>query len=144
MCEIICRPVQDKRELCECFFIRKKIFVEEQNLFNVTDCDEHDEESIHIAAFYKKKIIGTVRIYQEENGLWWGGRLAVDKRFRGRAGKLLVQKAVEIVKTNNIKHFRAYVQLKNVPFFKSLKWKPKGTVFHHYGKPHQLMEADLE
>ena len=95
--EILCRPVGNDDELRECFEIRKKIFVEEQALFKDTDRDEQDAEALHIAAFYKKRIIGTVRIYVDDDGIWWGGRLAVKKKYRGRAGRLLVQKAVQIV-----------------------------------------------
>ena len=104
----------------------------------------NDEKSIHIAALHKDRVIGTVRAYKEKKGIWWGGRLAVMKKNRGRAGMLLIQKAVETVKEKNAKHFRANVQLENVSLFKGLGWKPTGDVFLYNGKKHQLMEADLK
>ena len=144
MTEIICRPAENRAELEECFLIRKKIFVDEQGLFTETDQDEHDAEAIHIVALYKDKIIGTVRIYEQKDSIWWGGRLAVEKKLRGRAGRLLVQKAVKIIRGSNAKCFRAYIQLKNVSFFKNLKWKPIGEKVFLHGKPHLLMEAEIK
>jgi putative N-acetyltransferase (TIGR04045 family) len=144
MSDIVCRPVKNEDELRECFLIRKKIFVDEQGLFKETDRDENDEKSIHIVALHKDKVIGTVRVYKEKKCTWWGGRLAVRKKNRGRAGKLLIQKAVEIVKEKNAKHFRANVQLENVRLLKGLGWEPTGDVFLYNGKPHQLMESDLK
>lgn len=143
MIDIICRPAENEQEIRQCFIIRKTVFVEDQGLFEESDRDEKDNKSIHIIALHADKIIGTVRVYMEDDDIWWGGRLAVLKRFRGKAGRLLIIKAVEIVREKKAKHFFANVQQKNVPFFKTLKWKPAGQVFFHYDEPHQLMEAEL-
>jgi putative N-acetyltransferase (TIGR04045 family) len=143
MKEIICRQIENDEERSVCFEIRKQVFVDEQKLFPDTDLDEHDKEALHIAAVSNDKIIGTVRIYREEEDDWVGGRLAVKKRYRGKAGKLLVLKAVEIVKANNAKVFKAVIQADNVPFFINLKWKPVGEMFLHHGQMHQLMQSQL-
>jgi len=141
--DIICRPIQDAAELNEAFSIRKKIFVDEQGLFKSTDRDEQDQKAIHLIAWYKDKIIGTVRLYEEEDNVWWGGRLAIIKPYRGKAGKLLVQKALEVVKQSGALHFYANIQIDNVIFFENMSWKSVGNVCLLHGKQHQLMEADL-
>ena len=141
--DIVCRIAKNDEEIRQCFQIRKDVFIDEQRLFKKTDRDAKDAHSIHIVAIYKEKIVGTVRVYQDINGIWWGGRLAVEKRYRGKAGKLLIRKAVEVVKERKAKHFYANVQIENVPFFKTLKWKTSGAVFTIHKKPHQRMEADL-
>ena len=143
MSEIICRQIQDDDERSACFKIRKQVFVDEQKLFMDTDIDQHDETAVHLAAFINGRIIGTVRIYKEEADIWVGGRLAVKKGYRGRAGKLLVLKEVDIVKESNAKIFKATIQAENVKFFTNLKWGKSGKLFLHYGKKHQLMEAQL-
>jgi putative N-acetyltransferase (TIGR04045 family) len=143
MKEIICRQIENDEERAACFEIRKQVFVDEQKLFPDTDLDEHDKEALHLAAVSNDKIIGTVRIYREEEDVWVGGRLAVKKRYRGKAGKLLVLKAVEIVKANNAKVFKAVIQADNVPFFINLKWKPVGEMFLHHGQMHQLMQSQF-
>ncbi len=142
--DILCRLVKDGAEIRNCFEIRRKIFVEEQGLFDGSDVDEHDTNAHHIAAFINDRIIGTVRVYREKENIWWGGRLAVLLRYRGRAGRLLIQKAVETVSSLGAKNFFANVQIKNVKFFKSLGWKPVGEEFEINTVLHQLMEADLD
>ncbi|MCP4672562.1 MAG: GNAT family N-acetyltransferase, partial [Desulfobacula sp.] len=137
---------RNKFEKSEAFRIRKKIFVTEQGLFDTSDMDEHDSNSIHLVARQNKKIIGTVRIYKEKEKTdhWIGGRLAIEKKFRNtNAGSGLVKEAMKRVKKRGCKNFTAHIQKKNIPFFLQLGWTPLGPVKTHFGHPHQKMEADL-
>jgi putative N-acetyltransferase (TIGR04045 family) len=84
-----------------------------------------------------------VRVYEKESSVWLGSRLAVRKPFRGRAGKMLIEKAIETVKKRKAGRFVAYVQQPNVPFFRRHRWKSVGEVVEYQGVPHQLMEAQL-
>jgi putative N-acetyltransferase (TIGR04045 family) len=142
--KIICRHVQNQEELLGSYSLRKEVFVEEQKLFKRTDRDRHDKHAIHIIALYNNKIVGTVRVHRDKSDIWFGSRLAVLKRFRGKAGKILIQKAVEVVKVNGAKQFMAHIQKRNVPLFKRLKWKPVGQIITYHHEPHQLMEAKLD
>ncbi len=133
-------------ELKEYYKIRNDIFVKEQNIFPESDIDDYDKDAIHIAAVQNStgKMVGAVRCYNTEGDTWVGGRLSASNGFRnGRVGYNLVRFAVKSVKARGCTKFLAYVQPKNVKFFKRLDWKPVGEMFSHHGKPHQLMEADL-
>jgi len=141
--KIECRPVRTNDELRESFTLRKKVFVEEQQLFKRTDRDRHDTQAIHIVALCEGAIVGTVRVHRTGGGIWLGSRLAVLKQFRGRAGRLLIHKAVEVVKKNGARQFHAHILLRNVPLFKRLGWVPAGQVFTYRGQPHQMMKANL-
>jgi putative N-acetyltransferase (TIGR04045 family) len=143
MSELQCREAAGPAELQACYEIRRQVFVEEQKLFETDDRDEHDAHAIHYAAFARDSIIGTVRIYRGAGGIWWGGRLAVLKRHRGRAGRLLICACVERVRREGARHFRAYVQQDNVAFFKTLNWVAIGDTTLICNRPHQLMEAVL-
>ena len=70
-----------------------------------------------------------------------GGAAGSEKKYRGRAGRLLVEKAMGIVKQKHCYHFSANVLKKNVRFFQGLNWKTVGRSFELNGKLHQLMEA---
>jgi len=144
MFSIVCRPIQNNDELRASFALRKKVFVEEQKLFKRTDRDCHDKNAIHIIALCNNTVVGTVRVHQLRAGSWFGSRLAVVKQFRGRAGRLLIQKAVEVVKKNGARQFSAHILLRNVPLFKRLGWVTAGHVFAYCGQPHQMMEAHLD
>ena len=140
---LCCREVSDPGEREACYAIRKQVFVEEQKLFDTDDRDEHDAHAIHYAALQHDEIIGTVRIYCDPDGIWWGGRLAVLKRYRGRAGRLLIQACVERVRSEGATHFRAFIQQDNIVFFKTLNWVAIGALTLIRNRPHQLMEAVL-
>lgn len=143
MKDVKCKLVETEEELKKADSIRHEIFVKEQKLFLKSDRDEFDSNAIHIIALLHGEVIGTVRVYEREENVWFGSRLAVLKPFRGRAGKVLIEKAKETVKKRKAKKFMAYVQLPNVPFFRRHRWKSVGDVIDYHGIPHQLMEIQL-
>ncbi len=141
---LICHSVRTDEELREVFYIRKRVFVEEEKIFRDDDRDEYDDISIHLVAKKDSKIVGTVRVYPLGGGEWRGSRLAVLKEHRDfRVGRILVKEAMKRVKKEGAKRFTAYILKKNVNFFKKLGWKPIGEEVNLFGKQHQLMEADL-
>ncbi len=145
--KLICHPARTEDEHIKAFRIRKAVFVQEQQLFEHTDADENDRKGIHLVAKQEGHIIGTVRVYPAGagNGDWIGGRLAVQKGFRASgAGELLVREAVKTVKKQGCNHFTAHIQEKNIAFFEQLGWKGVEPVKNHFGRPHQLMLANLE
>ena len=143
MKDILCKTVVTSQELQAAYKVRHEIFVKEQKLFNKSDRDEYDSRAIHIVALLEDEVVGTVRVYERDSGVWFGSRLAVQRSCRGRVGGLLVQKAIETVQELEAKQFFAYVQLHTVSFFKRRRWKPVGEPVDYQGKPHQLMEAQL-
>jgi putative N-acetyltransferase (TIGR04045 family) len=143
MKDILCKLVATPQELRAAYKVRREIFVKEQKLFSRSDRDTFDSRAIHIVALLENEVVGTVRVYERDSGVWFGSRLAVQRPFRGRVGVLLVQKAIETVQGRGAKQFFAYVQLHTVSFFKRRRWKPVGEPVDYHGQPHQLMEAQL-
>ena len=77
---LICHPVRCRKELVQALEIRNQVFVREQNLFDQSDADPNDDKSIHLVAELEDQIIGTVRVFPNENkGHWVGGRLAIKR-----------------------------------------------------------------
>jgi putative N-acetyltransferase (TIGR04045 family) len=145
MRKISVRQAVKKEEIREVFEIREEVFVKEQKIFDRTDKDEQDGQSLYLIATIHDQIAGVVRVYPIGDDEWVGGRLAVKKKFRGtRAGWLLVKEAVSLVKRNQCRKFTATIQEENVKFFKRLGWEPRGEFFVYQGKKHLVMEADLE
>lgn len=138
------------------FELRERIFCREQGLFTGSDRDEIDRHAYPIVALtpvrniYEpdiarwEQVVGVVRIYEPEPGLWYGGRLGVhpDHRRGWRVGKGLIEKAVTTANAWGCHRFLATVQLQNVRFFQRLHWKSleELTVLD---RPHHLMQADL-
>ena len=143
---LTCHPVRTRAEQERAFEIRKEVFVLEQELFSNSDFDENDAKSIHLVAEWDHQVVGTVRVFPvNQNGDWIGGRLAVRKEYRNTgAGEILVREAMHFVKNRGCTKFTAHIQSENVPFFSRIGWKTVEPVKDYFGKPHQLMEADLE
>ena len=142
--EVICKIAETEAERKQAFLIRNEVFVVEQGLFEATDLDEFDDSAIHIIAECEKRVVGTVRVYQDRYDRWLGGRLAVlPGRRRGKVGSLLVREAVKTAKSRGAQSFLAFIQLQNVRYFRRLGWKSVGPVVLYHGVLHQKMAADL-
>jgi putative N-acetyltransferase (TIGR04045 family) len=138
---------ETSKEVSTYFALRHAIFLEEQGLFQGSEVDDLDAIAYPIIALdtaQNNAVVGVVRIYEPEPGLWYGGRLGVHPDYRrvGHIGKGLIYKAVTTANTWECHQFLATVQLQNVRFFQRQHW--------HFleelvlcDRPHHLMEADL-
>lgn len=132
------------------FDLRQQIFCEEQGLFEHHDRDATDAGAYPIVAIAHQenqpdRVVGVVRIYEQESRLWYGGRLGVHPDFRRgwRIGKGLIQKAVTTANTWGCDRFLATVQVQNVRFFTRLHWESLKEI-KILERSHHLMQADLE
>lgn len=139
---------QESWELVQYFKLRKATFSEEQGLL-VIDRDANDPNAIAIVAICNSfgmadQVIGAVRIYQTEPGIWFGGRLCVKPIYRQHhaVGKKLINKAVCSAIERGCQHFYATVQLSNEHYFQQLHWQTR-RYLEVAGQRHALMEAEL-
>ncbi|MEM7398019.1 MAG: MSMEG_0567/Sll0786 family nitrogen starvation N-acetyltransferase [Pseudomonadota bacterium] len=130
--------------------LRRQIFVREQAVFEEHDRDEIDGHAttlvaISTVAHEPDEIVGTVRIHEAEDGVWWGSRLAVRKDFRcvGRLGAELIRLAVSTATTRGCHMFLAYVQTQNVLLFRRLRWDVVESDVTIHGVTHARMKAQL-
>jgi putative N-acetyltransferase (TIGR04045 family) len=129
--------------------LRQAVFCDEQKIFRDHDRDAVDEHAQLIVAVsclagFPDQVLGTVRIHDEGDGLWFGSRLAVDAAWRSHArlGMTLIRLAVSSAHALGCRVFRAHVQSQNVRLFERLDWH----ALHEeslLGRPHVLMQADL-
>ncbi|MES2457520.1 MAG: MSMEG_0567/Sll0786 family nitrogen starvation N-acetyltransferase [Bacteroidota bacterium] len=148
--------------------LRKRIFCNEQQIFEQHDRDEIDQRAIPIVAECSyggqpDEVVGVVRIDQRAPGVWWGSRLGVSIPYRQlsrfhtlglfsdnvpvhpftlNVGGSLIYKAVSTAMGIGCTEFYAYVQEQNVNFFKRMHWVTLDTKVYH-GKMHHLMQCDL-
>lgn len=129
--------------------LRRRVFVEEQQIFRDHDRDEIDLIATHLVAVSTyaheaDQIVGTVRIHEQAPGLWWGSRLAVDREYRavGRLGAELIRLAVCTANARGCMQFLANVQQQNVPLFRRMHWHVRDQIELH-GRPHAVMMVDL-
>lgn len=100
------------------FQLRQAIFSEEQGLFPGSDLDELDAIAYPIVAIVPEtqQVVGVVRIYETQPGIWYGGRLGTHPDYRKgwQIGKGLIYKAVTTANAWGCKQFLATVQRQNV------------------------------
>jgi putative N-acetyltransferase (TIGR04045 family) len=134
------------QEIKAYFDLRHSIFVEEQDVFEQHDHDEIDRIAYPIVAIAPEdnRVVGVVRIYEPEPGLWYGGRLGTHADYRKgwQIGKGLIYKAVTTANTWGCDRFLATVQLQNVRFFQRLHWESLEEITI-CDRPHHMMQADL-
>jgi putative N-acetyltransferase (TIGR04045 family) len=144
---VACRAVRDDAERELHLEIRRRVFVEEQGLFEGTDRDAHDDDpaTIHVLGLCGEVAAGAVRLYRlEEPGVWKGDRLAVLPPFRSRGlGAPLVRYAVRTAAEAGGRVMVAHIQPGNVTFFEHLGWERVGELVSFVGRPHQMMAIDL-
>lgn len=134
----------------EAHALRRRVFCDEQAIFAGDDRDATDDYAIPIVALSMMgiaadKVVGTVRIHEEDKGVWWGSRLAVHRDFRaiGALGTTLIKLAVSSATAFGCRTFLANVQSQNELLFRRLHWHVLDE-FEIHGKPHLRMQADLD
>jgi putative N-acetyltransferase (TIGR04045 family) len=147
--EVVARVAREPWELAGYYRVRRAIFAEEQALFEATDIDEHDAHATAIAATSRiagmpDDVVGVVRIYETEPGIWYGGRLGVCREYRrrGAIGGALIVTAVSTAHAWGCRRFFATVQEQNVRYFEHHHFRPLETLSLR-GRPHAMMLADL-
>jgi putative N-acetyltransferase (TIGR04045 family) len=139
------RVARDEDDVAAHHRIRRAVFVEEQGIFADDDRDAWDDDAVKVVAELGGRIVGAVRLYPlDEAGLWKGDRLAVLRKARPlRVGAPLVRFAVATAGERGGSRMIALIQLRNVPFFRSLGWTALGAESDYRGTTHQEMTIAL-
>jgi putative N-acetyltransferase (TIGR04045 family) len=129
--------------------LRRRIFCDEQGIFEKDDADAIDALATALVAMSNVAgmpdgVVGVVRVWEQEPGEWWGGRLGTDPVHRGDRSIApgLIRLAVETACWHGCQRFRATVQVGNVALFERMRWHTLEEL-RVFGRPHALMEADL-
>ncbi|HKO51698.1 MAG TPA: MSMEG_0567/Sll0786 family nitrogen starvation N-acetyltransferase [Polyangiaceae bacterium] len=132
------------------FRLRREIFAAEQGLFAETDRDALDDHASPIVAQGEiagmpDGVVGVVRIYQDDEHTWFGGRLGVARSYRrvGAVGTALITEAVSTAHAWGCTRFLATVQEANVRYFEHHHFR-RLEALELLGRPHFLMQAELE
>ncbi|MFZ2538898.1 MAG: GNAT family N-acyltransferase, partial [Oscillospiraceae bacterium] len=57
-----------KKEIANCYFVRKKVFIEEQGFDGEAEYDSIDEKAYHLLICEDEKPIATARLFNEGQG----------------------------------------------------------------------------
>ena len=132
--------VKTKKEYKDILEIRKKVFVEEQNVpLNIEI--EHEEDSKHVICFIDQLAVGTGRWRKTKNGIKLE-RFAVLTDFRNKGiGKEIVNFILSEISSNNTIYLHAQEAV--VDFYKKLGFKVSGKKFYEADILHSKMIYSL-
>ena len=136
---IIAEMVHGSKGLERQYFIRDKVFTEEQNISKEVSHDDDDTSSWHVIVYEDSKPIGTGRIIYINN-TFLIGRIAVLKSFRGQGiGDLIVRKLIFFGFEHGETRIEVHSQLHAVDFYKRIGFEAYGDVYKESGVDHISM-----
>jgi predicted GNAT family N-acyltransferase len=144
MNDIAVRKIASNEDLEQAFYIRRKVFMEEQKVSEADEYDGLDESSTHFLAFYGSQPAGTARWRYVENSVKLE-RFAVLVSFRGKGvGKELLKKVMGDVLTAVPLGTRVFLhaQIDVVPLYQSHGFVTVGEEFEECNIVHVEMEYD--
>lgn len=129
-----------KNASSDAFFIRKTVFIEEQQVPQELELDEEDPRAIHALATLNAQPIGTARLVDLENSQAQIGRMAVLDQFRGQGiGQQILKKLMLYAREKGVTSLVLHSQVSAIPFYEKMGFIAQGPIYDEAGIPHRNM-----
>lgn len=120
--------------------IRRRVFIEEQNVPEDMEWDEHDSSSTHFLATLDNKVIATARLKTDGQI----GRMAVLAEYRNKGiGSKLLQFVLLTAKQQKLKNIYLHAQISAISFYEKHGFTACGHVFYEANIPHREMSKEI-
>lgn len=132
-----------KKGIADCFLVRKKVFIDEQQFSEELEFDEIDAKAYHLCIYNENKPIATARLF-EENGVYHCGRICILSEYRGKGiGLALMQEIERKAKEFMAKTLVLSAQVRVKPFYLRAGYIEYGEEYLDEYCPHIEMRKDL-
>lgn len=134
-----------RSELASCMDIRRHVFIEEQQVPENEEIDDHDRIDDPLADHFLflegNHPVGTVRCLKKPNGILKIGRVAIIQEERGKG---LGRQMMDLVEAYypDFQRFVLDAQTHAIPFYLKCSYIPMGDIFMDAGIPHMHMEKN--
>jgi predicted GNAT family N-acyltransferase len=141
-------PVKDRNTLDEALFVRRRVFIDEQNVPEDLEIDEFDtEESLaqhFIAADTNGHVLAAARLrpYEEQTGKIERVAVLADHRGKG-LGKIIMEKIEETARHKGFRYVKLNAQISAQEFYEKLGYTAVGGIFMDAGIEHIAMKKKL-
>ena len=126
------------------YAIRRRVFIEEQNVPEEIELDADDEQAFHALAILDDVAIGCGRMLEHRDGEVKIGRMAVLREFRGTGvGAHILRFLIDRARARGLRRAILHAQLTAEGFYLKEGFNPVGGVFDEAGIAHRKMERDL-
>jgi predicted GNAT family N-acyltransferase len=141
---MILKIAKSEEDIKDAQSVRFGVFTKEQGIDHDADADGLDAESDHVVAYSDGEPVGTVRMRYIETNVAKIERFAVKSKVRGQGiGKLIMEKALEHLKSKNIREVVLDSQYHAKGFYEKFGFEQEGEEFEEVGIPHVKMKKLL-
>ena len=122
-------------------FIRKQVFIIEQNIPEEEEWDDQDMISDHFVVYDQDQPIATARLLQNNSV----GRVAVLKTYRGQGiGRMIMLEIIRQAHQQDRKFLQLSSQVHAILFYEKLGFSIQGDAYDECGIPHIKMQLVIE
>ena len=140
--EILIKPWQEASK--EAYLIRQKVFIQEQEVPEDMELDEHDPSAKHALAYQDDLCVGTGRLVRLDSHYAQIGRMAVLSAFRNQGiGKAILSCLIALAKAEGVSILMLHSQVSAIPFYAKLGFIAEGPIYDEAGIPHRNMMLSL-
>ncbi|WP_071459178.1 GNAT family N-acetyltransferase [Bacillus massilinigeriensis] len=137
------KHVHGEKGLQDAFYIRKKVFIEEQNVPEEEELDEFESSSAHFVFYLDREPAGAGR-FLTIDGIGKIERICVLPSARNTgAGSAIMEKIENYAKSQKINLLKLNAQIQAIPFYERLGYEIISEEFMDAGIPHRTMKKDL-
>ena len=140
------RRVADDRDRDEAFAVRRAVFVDEQDVPEAIEMDEHDATATHVLArdTARDEPVGTARLRVPEASTGKAERVAVLCQYRGEGlGRRLMDCVESAAREQGCSRMELHAQTPVEDFYAELGYETVSGVFDEAGIPHVEMIKEL-
>lgn len=128
----------------DAFFVRRKVFVEEQGVPLALELDELDKTADHFVVYTNTTPIGAGRIRETNEGIGKVERVCVLPEYRGmNLGKLIMKALEDHAATKDFEKIILNAQSYALPFYEKLGYVITSPEFMDADIPHRAMEKRI-
>ncbi|HLU21151.1 MAG TPA: GNAT family N-acetyltransferase [Bacillaceae bacterium] len=136
--------VNNDEQLQDAFAIRKKVFVEEQQVPIELEIDEYEQEATHFVVYEEDNSpvgAGRFRVLDHSGKV---ERICVLPTYRGTgAGKRMMNAIEDYAKSLKLQSLKLNAQITAIPFYEKLGYDVISEEFMDAGIPHKTMKKTI-
>lgn len=135
--------VSSQQELDDAFSVRKKVFIEEQNVPAEEEIDQYEDDCVHFVLYNGEQPSGAGR-FRVVDGYGKVERICVmkDQRKSG-AGKAIMKAIEKHAQENGVQRLKLNAQTQAIPFYSGLGYDTVSEEFLDAGIPHKTMVKSI-
>ena len=131
--------VQSDQQLEEAYSVRRKVFVDEQQVPEEEEIDHLESEATHFLLYCNHEPAGAGR-FRVVDGYGKVERICIIKEYRGTgAGKAVMDKIEAFALNKGLNQLKLNAQTHAIPFYSKLGYKVVSEEFLDAGIPHKTM-----